>query len=759
MPEELDQLIAALAGHYAVDHELGAGGMATVYLAHDAKHDRPVAVKVLRPELAIALGAERFLREIKLTANLQHPHILPLHDSGEAGSFLYYVMPYVEGESLRDRLNHEHQLGIDRVLEFTRGIASALDYAHGQGVVHRDIKPENILLQHGAPVVADFGIALALAEAGGERLTATGLSVGSPSYMSPEQVSGDRVVDRRSDIYALGCVMYEMLVGEPPFTGPTAQAVMARQVTDAAPPITTVRVDAPPHVVAAVARALSKAPADRFGSAGELVRALDDATPKTVVNTRAARIDEISVVVLPFANLSPDPDNAFVADGFTEEVISDLSALKALKVISRTSAMRLKGSDKGAASIAADLGVRYAVEGSVRQSGGSLRITARLIDGVEDVQMWTDRYTGDSTDVFDIQEKVARGIVEALSVHLTPLEDRALGARAVTDPRAYESYLRARAAIWDFSIESLDAAQRHLEHALQLAGDNDLLLATLGHVLVFYEYAGVAADFDRAQQCVDRIFALNPRSPHGLWLRGMVLFQQGELRRARPDLERAYELLPDDPSVMLMLGYLSSLAGQIERAERLYDRALEIDPLTPLNHGMPGFNAVMDGRPEDAVAAYERFNEMDPKHPMGLWSTVWVLLLSRRIADAAKALERVEATAPDGPYVSLARAQVLGASGQPDQALAAISKELLALARHNEMWSRELTHCYALAGDVDEAVRWFQNTVRIGSINYPFWARYDWMLDHIRGDERFQKILEEVRVEWARGLSHKDRQE
>ncbi len=263
-------LAAALADRYRIERELGAGGMATVYLAHDVKHDRKVAVKVLRPELAAVLGAERFLNEIKVTANLQHPHILPLHDSGEADSFLYYVMPYVEGESLREKLNREKQLAIDESLEITKAVASALDYAHRHDVIHRDIKPENILLHEGQPVVADFGIALAVSAAGGTRLTETGLSLGTPQYMSPEQATGDRELDGRSDIYSLGCVLYEMLVGEPPHTGPTVQAVITKVVTEKPRPVTELRDTVPPHVAAALQKALAKLPADRCSTAGEL---------------------------------------------------------------------------------------------------------------------------------------------------------------------------------------------------------------------------------------------------------------------------------------------------------------------------------------------------------------------------------------------------------------------------------------------------------------------------------------------------------
>jgi len=271
--DALLRLKAALADRYTIERELGHGGMATVYLAQDLKHNRPVALKVLRPELAAVLGGERFLREISLTAQLQHPHILTLIDSGEADGFLYYVMPYVEGESLRQRLEREGELPLDEALSTTRAIASALDFAHARGVIHRDIKPENVMLHQGEPMVADFGIALAVSSAGRDRLTETGLSLGTPAYMSPEQASAEPRLDGRSDQYSLACVLYEMLAGEPPYTGPTAHAIIAKRLTEPIPHLGTVR-RVSPAVEAAVTKALAKAPADRFATAGAFVAAL-----------------------------------------------------------------------------------------------------------------------------------------------------------------------------------------------------------------------------------------------------------------------------------------------------------------------------------------------------------------------------------------------------------------------------------------------------------------------------------------------------
>ncbi len=290
MSDATERLYLALANRYAIEHEIGAGGMATVYLAHDVKHDRQVAVKVLRPELAAVLGAERFIQEIKTTANLQHPHFLPLFDSGEADSFLYYVMPFIDGETLRDKLNRETQLGIDEAVNITTAIADALDYAHRNNVIHRDIKPENILLHDGRPMVADFGIALALSAAAGGRMTETGMSLGTPHYMSPEQATAEKDLTNRSDIYSLGCVLYEMLTGEPPHIGGSAQQIIMKIVTDTPRPVTELRKSVPPNVTAAVAKALERLAADRFESAAKFGAALTDPsfTLPTVAGTAAA---------------------------------------------------------------------------------------------------------------------------------------------------------------------------------------------------------------------------------------------------------------------------------------------------------------------------------------------------------------------------------------------------------------------------------------------------------------------------------------
>ncbi|UCG88187.1 MAG: protein kinase, partial [Gemmatimonadota bacterium] len=505
MADQLEHLKVALAERYRIESELGSGGMATVYLARDLKHDRQVALKVMRPELSAILGGERFLREIRIAAKLNHPHILALHDSGEAEGFLYYVMPHVEGESLRTKIEREKQLSIDEAVVLTRQVAAALDYAHQQGVIHRDIKPENILLHRGEAVVADFGIALAVTAAGGERLTETGLSLGTPEYMSPEQATGGGKLDQRADVYSLGAVLYEMVTGEPPQTGATVQAVIAKLLSERPAHPRVVRDSVPEAMDRAIMKALAKVPADRFDSA----KAFSEALFATVV---AAEEEKKSIVVLPFDNMSPDPGDAYFSDGLTEEIITHLSHINSLRVISRNSAMVLKGSHKDTRTIAAELDVQYVLEGSVRKAGDQLRITVQLIDAASDAHLWAESYDGVLEDVFGMQEQVARSIVDALQLELHPGEEERLAERPIEDLGAYECYLRARNEIDAFTVDGTRRAIQHLEYALDIVGGNVPLFTGMAYAHFQRANLGIAQDeaIALAEEYVAKALALDP---------------------------------------------------------------------------------------------------------------------------------------------------------------------------------------------------------------------------------------------------------
>ncbi|HQR18977.1 MAG TPA: serine/threonine-protein kinase, partial [Gemmatimonadales bacterium] len=460
----MDRLTAALSDRYRIERELGQGGMARVYLAHDLKHDREVAIKVLREDLAETLGRSRFLREIRLAAALNHPHILPLYDSGEADGFLYFVMPVMTGQTLRDRLAAEKALPVEDAVRIATEVADALDYAHRHDVVHRDIKPENILLHEGHALVADFGIGKALAAASDASSTATqiGVTVGTPAYMSPEQAAGGEL-DGRSDLFALGCVLYEMLTGDVAFTGPTVQAIIARRFVYSPPRVTELRNSIPEVVSQAVERLLEKAPGERPATGAQVASALRSGE----ASASRPRSDDKSLAVLPFVNRSADAENEYFAEGLTEELITDLARVRALRVISRTSSMQLKGTTKGMREIGRELGVRYVLEGSVRRAGNSLRITAQLIDTLSDAQLWAEKYNGTMDDVFDVQERVSRAIVDALNVTLSSDEDRRLAARPIQDVRAFELYLQARQELRRYNV---DRGVALLQQAIDIEG-------------------------------------------------------------------------------------------------------------------------------------------------------------------------------------------------------------------------------------------------------------------------------------------------
>ncbi|HEY6947214.1 MAG TPA: serine/threonine-protein kinase, partial [Gemmatimonadales bacterium] len=499
----LEQLGAALGDRYRLERKLGEGGMATVFLAEDLKHHRHVAVKLLKPELSAVLGGERFLREIEIAATLQHPHILPLYDSGQAGSLLYYVMPFVEGESLRQRLDREQQLPVGDALRIAREVGSALQCAHDHGVIHRDVKPENVLLSGGQAVVTDFGIARAVGAAGAEALTQTGMVVGTPRYMSPEQ-SGGMPVDGRSDQYSLACTLYEMLVGQPPFTGPSPQAIMARHSLDPVPGLRTVRGTVPDATERAIVRAMAKLPADRFPSVRQFVDALEAPGPAVTRPLAPARrrmsrrlatalglaalvlavvgvwlvarrtadgpgagVRRISAIaVLPLTDLAGSPDTSYLGEGITDGLIADLAQIGSLKVISRSSGALAEGTVRPLARIARQLGVDAVVKGSLARAGDTVRVSLQFFDAPDTAIRWTRNYQGRLGQLPELQREMTLAIAGAVDAEVKAAERGRLGTRREVDQRAYEAYLRGR-----FHLErgELEPARTFFERAQSIA--------------------------------------------------------------------------------------------------------------------------------------------------------------------------------------------------------------------------------------------------------------------------------------------------
>jgi serine/threonine protein kinase len=743
MANPADRLRSALADRYRIERELGAGGMATVYLAQDLKHRRKVALKVLKPELSAVLGGERFLNEITVTANLAHPHILQLYDSGEAVGLLFYVMPFIEGPSLRDRLREERQLSLEDAIRITQAVAGALDFAHRRGVIHRDIKPENILLQDGVPLLADFGIALAVHSAGGERLTETGLSLGTPAYMSPEQIAGERDVDARSDVYALACVTYEMLAGDPPFTASNAQAVLAKHMADVAPPITTTRPDAGPALAHALARALRKAPADRFATAGAFAAALSsEAAP----DEGAAR----SLVVLPFVNQSPDPDNEYFADGLTEEIIGDLSRLRSLRVISRNSAMALKGTRKDTPTLARELHVSHVVTGSVRRAGNALRVSAELVEAASDTPVWSDRYSGTLEDVFGIQEEIARKVVGALQMTLTDSEQGQVAERPVEDVVAYDCYLRARQEMYAWTPESMDRAERLIDQALGIVGDNPLLLAMRGQISWMFVNVGIRppdpALLDRAREDVDRALALDPDHYLAVMVRGAMAAQRGDIEFALKEVHRASVLQPGDPNVLAELCRFLNGAGLPNSPYG--EELVRIDPLTPITWLVAAFSDFIQGRFGAVAPSVHRVVEL-----AGAVSTLHVhaataLAVAGGREEAIAMMDQAGQAfrgSTTGSWASFLKHAYLEDAAGAATHLTPELQQAAALVDHH---ARSIAEGCALVGRIDDAVRWTEIAISRGLVAYPFFTQYDPLLANVRQDERFQRLMMELKPRW-----------
>lgn len=769
MVNDFEHLATALMDRYRLDRVLGRGGMATVYLAEDLRHRRRVAIKVLHPELAASVGVERFLREIAIAAQLTHPHILPLFDSGEANGSLYYVMPYVEGESLRDRLNRERQLPLTDAVQVAREVADGLGYAHSLGLVHRDIKPENILLSGGHAVITDFGIARAISAAGSEKLTATGLAVGTPAYMSPEQAEGAATLDGRSDVYSLGCLLYEMLGGEPPFTGSTAQAILARKASQPAPPLRALRDTVPDDVERTVLASLARAPADRFPTAAAFAEALEHHGGPIVAGRprhRAMRwavavaipalglawwwstrepapAMENRVAVLPFENLSGDSAQNYFVDGLHEELITELAQVSALSVISRPAVLPYRGARTSLAAVARELDVAWLLTGSVLRSGDSVRLHARLVQPAPERVRWAQAFDAALRDIRDVQRAVALAIAERVRVPVSGPERARLTRSQPVDPVAYEAYLRGLHFANQFTPSGFERSIEEFGRALAIDSSMAPAFAGLGYsygLLVTFGVLPPDEGFPKAEHFARQALTLDA------------------------SLAEAHNVLA---------WALSFYRWNWDAADQAFRRAIELNP--SFAHFFYAVHLAATGRRSDAIVEIARVHRLAPGFNMIGTDVGWMYYFDRQFARAISELEEARVLYPRfwDVYHHLGMAYL--ADRQMDEAIASL--ETSVRLEPNPITRAMLGHAYGRAtrrsdarrivreleaearqgfrqpfligmvhyglGDTLRAIEWFEQSV----------AQRDWWvpimnvepaLDQLRSHPRFQALLRRV---------------
>ena len=738
-------MLATLTDRYTIENELGRGGMATVYLALDLKHRRKVAIKVLAPELAASLGTERFLREIRIAAGLVHPHIVPLIDSGESDGRLFYVTPVLSGGSLRDRLSEERRLALADAVRIVKQIGSALDYAHREGFIHRDVKPDNILFADGLAVLADFGIARA-GGAGGTGLTEVGLALGTPEYMSPEQASGDGELSGASDLYALACVLYEMLVGEPPFHASTPSATRLRQLSGTPLPIRALRPELPVHVELAIARGLSRDPRDRFPSAAELVAALEPEPRSGNLPIRPA-IGRC-IVVLPFVNASPDPDNEYLSDGITDELINALAKVEGLRVASRTSAFALKGKPQDVRAIGALLGAAWVLEGTVRRAGDRLRVSAQLSSTEDGRLLWSERYDRTFADVFAIQDEIAHTIVNTLRATSFAELVEPTPKRYTENLKAYGLYLKGRYAWNKRTQEGVTEAIGLFEQAIE--ADRRYAPAYTGlsdsyALQLDYRSVPVAEGFARAKAYARQALELDDSLAEAHASLAWSLFiYDWDFPAARQEFQRAIQLDPGYATAHQWYAFCLAAHGRLDEALVEVHTALELDPGSVSIRRAVGWIYYYARRYDQARYHLTRAIAMNPTAEETYRVFGLTLAQLGDWPEAERVIREGMDLADTNSYTIATLVYVLGRAG--DRARAeALLQDLEQRARADYVSPVAFATAWIGLGNLSKALDWAERAweERRGWLVY---FGVNPIVDPLRGEPRFQALLGRLRM-------------
>ena len=760
-------MVGKIISHYQILEKLGEGGMGEVYRARDDRLGRDVALKVLPRNVSDdAVRLARFDREARTLAALSHPNILAIYDVGTEAGVSYLITELLEGETLRQRLTRE-RLPWRKSVEIAASVADGLAVAHGRGIIHRDIKPGNVFLTgDGRVKVLDFGLARLVPSRPTTDVTATmsdpgtaaGTVLGTTGYMAPEQVRG-QPTDGRSDIFTLGCLLYEMVAGKRLFARNTAAETAVAILTEPVPEVSVSGVEVSPELNRIVAHCLEKNPGERFQSASDLAFQLKSllsgyaaGRPRPGRSEGESPPGVRSIAVLPFANLSPDPEQEYFCDGMTEELITALSRIRGLRVISRNSVTRLKGTNKATREIGELLNVSHILEGSVRKAGNNLRITAQLIDAATDGHLWAERYAGTLDDVFDIQEKVARAITDALEVKLSPSEQRCLAERPVSDPRVLDCYYRACHEMAFGIKKSVERAIRLLQQGLDTLGGQALLylgLAQAHYYTVEWAFAPREEALKKAAECTRYLENSDPRYAHAL----LALHERyaGSLVQAIRHFEDAVAANPADVVSLHLLGFSYSLhVGKPAAGDAVGDRLLSIDPLTAVNLYPRAAAFWVNGNFAQALAVVEEIHRREPGIRWTNFSRWQFLAGLGRLADACGVAEETVTGDSEDAFAVWAKAFRHAVLGEREALLALLSGEFESYAWDNPEAPYVVAGWFALVNERDRAFRWLEHHVDRGWINYPMLAHADPQLQSLRGEPRFQRLLDRVRPEWER---------
>jgi serine/threonine-protein kinase len=744
-----------------------------VYLATDVKHNRKVALKVLHPELAASVGHGRFLREIEIVAGLTHPRILTLIDSGDADGLLFFVMPYVEGETLKERLAREGALPIEESLKIAREVADALAYAHEKGVIHRDIKPSNILFEAGHAVISDFGVARAVGVAGEADATAAGMTVGTPKYMSPEQASGGDV-DGRADVYALGCVLWEMLAGDAPFDGPTPHAILALKSSDSTPSLRIRRRSVPPEVDGVIATAMAQQAADRYQTARAFEQALaaPEAARRRLPRRRAgmrARMvavaaavvavvagawwitrtvpeagaaDFVSMAVLPIENLTGDPAQDYFVAGMQDALIGQLGKLSGFRVISRSSVRRYADSDKSIPEIAGELGVEYLIEASATRDGEGVHVEVHLVEAMpEERQVWTERYDGDMENVLEMHGQVARAVAGALDVEVSLEEEAQLSGTRPVNPDTYEAYLRGMYFISEGTPEGIMTGLAFLHEATETDPGDAMAWAGLatGYALVGHGPAAPPDAWIRARAAAERAIGLDSMLAEGhAAMADVKLYYDWDWAGAEESFLKADELNPNLAMNRFHYAWYLLLVGRWEEALEIHELGQDLDPLTSQMTSILGWAYLYPGQTDKAIEEARKGLALKPDGMFGLATLGAAFAAEGRYEEAIATHERMAELYPVWRWL-LGRTYAQAGRMEDARRLAA----QLESEEQSSMSAFGLAVLYASLGENDDSFRWLEYEPPHAWVP---WGAIDPILELPRDDPRFQDFLRELNL-------------